>query len=213
MSDRFTSEEWEIVAGLPMQAMTAAAVANGVGLLGTMRELEEGRAAIAEGAETYPNNALITAILADLAEADAEAEAALRMVDEGGTLPADPAVDEAPDGPLDPALEPTPDVAGELELTAAPGDAVAALEAPEVDPRDPDVFVHEVVANAAQVRQFLAAKAAPEEATEYVAWIMAAVNRVINRSKSGGFLGIGGERVDEEEARFRAELARALGTV
>ena len=213
MSDRFTSEEWEIVAGLPLQAMTAAAVANGVAVLGTMRELDEGRAAIVEGAETYPENALIAAILAELAEAVSEAEAAARMVDEGGTLPDEPAVDEAPDSLIDPEFEPTPGLAGELELTAAPGDAVIALGAPEVDPRDPEAYVHEVVANAAQVREIMAAKATPDETAEYVAWIMAAVNRVINRAKSGGFLGLGGAGVDTEEARFRAELARALGTV
>jgi hypothetical protein len=41
--------------------------------------------------------------------------------------------------------------------------------------------------------------------------VLDVVDRVINRSKSGGFLGIGGKRVGEEEADFRADLAAALG--
>jgi hypothetical protein len=40
--------------------------------------------------------------------------------------------------------------------------------------------------------------------------VLGIVERVINHTKSGGFLGIGGERVGEEEADFRTELAAAL---
>jgi hypothetical protein len=211
MSDRFTAQEWEIVAGLPAQAATAAAVANGVAVFGTLRELNEGETAIAEGATDYPGNALIAAILAEMTESAAEAEAQLRMVDEGGPLPDEPAVDELPDQLAEPEADTSPEVADEIAETAAPGDAVVAIEAPEVDPRDPLAYVHEVIANAMQAREILAAKASPDEAGEYVAWVLGAVERVINRTKSGGFLGIGGQRVDADEARFRADLTAALG--
>jgi hypothetical protein len=37
------------------------------------------------------------------------------------------------------------------------------------------------------------------------------VDRVINRTKTGSFLGIGGKRVDADEAEYRANLVKALG--
>ena len=211
--ERFSNQEWEVVATLPSQAAIAAAVSDGVTVIGTIRELNEGAEALNEGATTYPDNELIAAILEDMAEQAREEEEAERMVDEGGTPPpAEDDVDDLPPEAAEPQADMLPDFAEAVEESASPGDAVAAIEIPEVDPRDPGGFVHEVVANAMQVREILAAKSTPDETAGYRAWVLGIVERVINRTKSGGFLGIGGERVDADEAAFRDDLATALGS-
>ena len=210
--ESYTAQEWEIISVLPSQAAIAAAVSDGVGFFGTIREFNEGLEAVEGGAEAHAGNELIAAILTDMAdqaEITAEAE---RMVAEGGTPPpAEDDVDELPAEAAEPDTEATAEDAEEVFASSSVSDAVAAFGAPEVDPRDPSAFVHEVVANATQVKEILAAKSTPDEVSGYIAWVLDIVDRVINRSKSGGFLGIGGKRVDEEEAEFRAELAAALG--
>jgi hypothetical protein len=211
--ESYTSEEWAIVSALPSQAAIAAAVSDGVSLFGTIREFNEGLEAVEDGAEAHAGNELIAAILTDMADQAEITADAERMVAEGGTPPPaeEDLVDELPMTAAEPDTEATAEVAEEVFASSSVTDMVTAFEAPEVDPRDPAAFVHEVVANAAQAKEILAAKSAPDEINGYVAWVLEIVDRVINRSKSGGFLGIGGKRVDEEEAEFRAELAAALG--
>lgn len=75
---------------------------------------------------------------------------------------------------------------------------------------DEESFVLEAVTTAERARSILAEKATPDEAAMYSDWVLAIVTAVIERAKSGGFLGIGGERVDQAEARFRDALAAAL---
>lgn len=211
--ENYSAEEWDILSALPSQAAIAAAVSDGVTLFGTIREFNEGLQALEEGASTYAGNELIAAIVADMAAQAEDAAEAERMVAEGGAPP--PADDADVDGlPLDatePGSETTSDLAEEVVTSSSATDAVTAIGAPDVDPRDPGAFLHEVVANATQARAILAAKATPDEASGYAAWVLEVVERVINRTKSGGFLGIGGERVGDEEAEFRADLAAALG--
>lgn len=210
--ESYTTEEWAIISQLPPQAATAAAVADGVSVIGTNREIDAGIDAIEEGSTTYAGYALIAAILAEINEDAEELEAADRMVAEGGNPPpAEDDVDDLPIEAIEPMTDTEPEFADDVVISASPGDAVAALETPEVDPRDPGGFVHEVIANAMQAREILAAKSTPDEASAYKAWVLGVVERVINRTKHGGFLGIGGERVDTEEAQFRDELAAALG--
>ena len=55
------------------------------------------------------------------------------------------------------------------------------------------------------------AKATPGELEDYRKFAMTIAEHVAERDKSGGFLGIGGERIDADEAKFRADLASALG--
>jgi hypothetical protein len=207
----FSAEEWDILSALPSQAAIAAAVSDGVTLFGTIREFNAGMQAIEEGAATHAGNELIAAILTDMAEQAEDLAEAERMLDEGGAPP--PAEDDVDDLPLEatePGSETTSDLAEEVVTSSSATDAVAAIGAPDVDPRDPAAFLHEVIANATQAREILAAKTTPDETGGYTAWVLEVVDRVINRTKSGGFLGIGGERVDDEEADFRADLAAAL---
>jgi hypothetical protein len=207
----FSAEEWDILSALPSQAAIAAAVSDGVTLFGTIREFNAGMQAIEEGAATHAGNELIAAILTDMAEQAEDLAEAERMLDEGGAPP--PAEDDVDDLPLEatePGSETTSNLAEEVVTSSSATDAVAAIGAPDVDPRDPAAFLHEVIANATQAREILAAKTTPDETGGYTAWVLEVVDRVINRTKSGGFLGIGGERVDDEEADFRADLAAAL---
>ena len=214
--ESYSAEEWDILSALPSQAAIAAAVSDGVTLFGTIREFNEGLQAIEEGAATHAGNHLIAAILTDMAEQAEDLAEAERMVDEGGAPPPvdddfDSDVDALPPEATEPGSETTGVLAEEVVTSSSATDAVAAIGAPDVDPRDPSAFLHEVVANATQAREILAAKATPDEAGGYVAWVLEVVDRVINRTKSGGFLGIGGERIGDEEADFRSDLAAALG--
>ena len=61
------------------------------------------------------------------------------------------------------------------------------------------------------VHALLAEKATPGEASEYRAWAMAVAGNVAKAAKEGGFLGIGGERVSDDEKTLFTELAEALG--
>jgi hypothetical protein len=56
------------------------------------------------------------------------------------------------------------------------------------------------------------AKATPEELADYRNFAMTVAEHVAERDKSGGFLGIGGERVTDNESAALDEIAGALGT-
>jgi hypothetical protein len=213
VKERFSTTEWELISAFPSQAAIAAAVSDGVTVIGTVRELNEGLKALEDGVTDYPGNELIAAVIDEMIEQTREAEEADRMIAEGGAPPpAEEDLEELPIEATEPGAETNPDFTEEVVTSSSPADAVVALEAPEVDPRDPNGFVHEVIANAMIVREILAAKTSEAEAAEYRAWVNGVVERVINRTKSGGVLGIGGERVGDEEEKFRAEIVAALGS-
>jgi hypothetical protein len=56
------------------------------------------------------------------------------------------------------------------------------------------------------------AKATPEELADYKSFAMAIAERAAEADKSGGFLGIGGERITGKEEAALSEVAAALGT-
>jgi hypothetical protein len=58
----------------------------------------------------------------------------------------------------------------------------------------------------------LEAKASPEEVEAYRSFAMAVADRAAEADKSGGFLGVGGERVSDAERQAIGQLAEALGT-
>jgi hypothetical protein len=58
----------------------------------------------------------------------------------------------------------------------------------------------------------LEAKATPEELDAYRAFAMSVAQRAAEADKSGGVLGIGGERVSSDERVVLEEIAAALGT-
>jgi hypothetical protein len=62
-----------------------------------------------------------------------------------------------------------------------------------------------------RVAELLAARATPEEATEYRHWLLALGRRVATAAREGSLLGFGGTPVSAEEAAALDEIARALG--
>ena len=58
----------------------------------------------------------------------------------------------------------------------------------------------------------LASKADPAEVDAYRAFAITAAQRAAEADKSGGFLGVGGERVTDAERTALADVASALGT-
>ena len=58
----------------------------------------------------------------------------------------------------------------------------------------------------------LEVKATPEELEEYRRFTLSAAQAAAEADKSGGFLGIGGERVSESESAALDQIAEALGT-
>ena len=58
----------------------------------------------------------------------------------------------------------------------------------------------------------VAAKATPEELEEYRRFGIAVAERAAEADKSGGFLGIGGERISGNEQSALNDIAAALGT-
>jgi seryl-tRNA synthetase len=63
----------------------------------------------------------------------------------------------------------------------------------------------------AMVNDVLTAKADERESAEYRAWVMAAAQATAEAAKEGGFLGIGGTEVSDEERAALDEIAAALG--
>ncbi len=66
-----------------------------------------------------------------------------------------------------------------------------------------------VIEDCKQVDDILKAKASPEEAKEYKEWALSIAKSVANAAKEGGFLGIGGERISQEEREFFNKIAEA----
>lgn len=63
-----------------------------------------------------------------------------------------------------------------------------------------------------QAVELLQSKATPEEVDEYRAFALSIAERAAEADKSGGVLGIGGERVTDAEREALAAVAEALGT-
>ncbi len=68
----------------------------------------------------------------------------------------------------------------------------------------------QVLGELQRVGAILGAKATPEEAGAFRAWLQGAAKAAAEAAKEGGFMGFGGERVSEGEQRMLAQVERAL---
>jgi hypothetical protein len=68
----------------------------------------------------------------------------------------------------------------------------------------------EILEELAEVNRIVSAKATPEEADVYRAWLQAAAREAADAAKEGGFLGFHAERVSEGEQRMLDRLAEVL---
>jgi hypothetical protein len=75
---------------------------------------------------------------------------------------------------------------------------------------DKEQFQAEAVGQVRAAKETLAAKADPEEVSTYGDFIVTVVKRVAEADKSGGFMGIGGERVTAQETAAIEEIRAAV---
>ncbi len=69
----------------------------------------------------------------------------------------------------------------------------------------------QIVDELKSVNEILTAKATPEEAASFRAWLIEAAQEAANAAKEGGFLGIGAKRVSEGEQAMLTQLREILG--
>ncbi len=69
----------------------------------------------------------------------------------------------------------------------------------------------QIVDELKRVNEILSAKATPEEAASFRAWLIEAAQEAANAAKEGGFLGIGATRVSEGEEAMLSQLREILG--
>ena len=69
----------------------------------------------------------------------------------------------------------------------------------------------EIVDEISRADQIVSAKASPEEAEAFRAWIIECAERAAEAAKEGGFMGFHAERVSQGEKDMLAQLRSALG--
>ena len=69
----------------------------------------------------------------------------------------------------------------------------------------------QIVDELTNVNAILTAKATPEEAASFRAWLIEAAQEAANAAKEGGFFGIGATRVSEGEEAMLSQLREILG--
>jgi hypothetical protein len=74
-------------------------------------------------------------------------------------------------------------------------------------------LIDALLAQCREASTLLARTSSPQEAAEYKGWLLAIATKAVKAAESGGFLGIGGEQVSDQEQTFITELRTALGLV
>ena len=69
----------------------------------------------------------------------------------------------------------------------------------------------EIVDEISRANEIVSAKASPDEADAFRAWIMECAQRAADAAKEGGFMGFRAERVSQGEKDMLAQLRLALG--
>ncbi len=69
----------------------------------------------------------------------------------------------------------------------------------------------EIVDEISRANEIVSAKATPEEAEAFRAWILECAQRAADAAKEGGFMGFRAERVSQGEKDMLAQLGSALG--
>jgi hypothetical protein len=70
----------------------------------------------------------------------------------------------------------------------------------------------EILDELSRANDIVSAKATPEEAEAYRAWIVESAQRAADAAKEGGFMGFRAERVSEGEREMLEQVRAALGT-
>ncbi len=86
---------------------------------------------------------------------------------------------------------------------------------PQLDPRElgsPDQLRDQALARLREAVDLVEAKAEADEAADYKRFVMTLADTVAHAHREGGFLGIGGKDVSEQEQAALDEIAAAVGT-
>ena len=139
--------------------------------------------------------------LVSIAATSAEADGMRRTVEEG--LAADRAIEAGrhSDSPL------VRRVAAELWTDDDTGDEPRPTA---IEFNDRRAGLADTLVKARRVALVLENRAAPADAAAYQEWMLAIGREVCAATRSGGFLGLGGEQISPAERAFLAELAEAL---
>jgi hypothetical protein len=85
---------------------------------------------------------------------------------------------------------------------------------PQLDPRQltsPEALQSKTLDGLAEAVRILDAKATPEEVDGYRRFVLGLAERVAQAHKEGGFLGVGGQAISDEEQRALDEIVATLG--
>jgi hypothetical protein len=85
---------------------------------------------------------------------------------------------------------------------------------PQLDPRQlgsPETLPDKALAGLAEAVRTLEAKATPGEVDGYRRFVLGLAERVARAHKEGGFLGLGGKEISDEEQRALDEIVATLG--
>ncbi len=85
---------------------------------------------------------------------------------------------------------------------------------PQLDPRQlgsPQALQSTTLEGLVEAVRILEARATPEEVDGYRRFVLGLAERVAQAHKEGGFLGIGGKEISDEEQRALDEIVAALG--
>jgi hypothetical protein len=72
-------------------------------------------------------------------------------------------------------------------------------------------LIDALLAQCREASNLLARHSSAQEVDEYKRWLLAIATKAVKAAESGGFLGIGGEQVSDQEQTFVKELQTALG--
>lgn len=124
----------------------------------------------------------------------------------------DEAAEEYADNPLIVAITDIGGESAEGEENAESAPADTSTDAPEA-PVDPQAAKAVMLQQLSQAVSILQARGTPREVEAYRELVVAVAVKTAAATKTGGFLGIGGERIDSQELQLIGEIKDALGYV
>ena len=94
------------------------------------------------------------------------------------------------------------------ELLGTPPDP---KDLPQQNTRDMEEVKAQSIEGVRQAAWLVSSKASPEDAAAYRQMLLKVVENTANAAKEGGFLGIGGEQVNDKERAVMEELRQVIG--
>lgn len=164
-----------------------------------------------DGDELALLNRTPTAVAIAAAYAQPDGVVSLMREMQAGIRAAKEAATAFPDNELIQALADAMQDDDPTEDVEAAGDAGETEPNEVMEERNPNLAAESAIELSQASMAILSERATIEERIEFKHWLFAIADQVTRAAKSGGFLGLGGQRVTNEEAVFLAHLKDALG--